>query len=158
MRLKIEKLNQILLPAALAAAIAVLVHAGATTVVRNAAELVPKVGDIVSFDPARAASVDVNARLPVTRADQASCVLDVAAIRQGGGSLVVEARHSDQPRTYRVHWSGTRTSQGADDCGAAADLVVRSNDLDVLALAAGGYGVEHRSLMQMVPWAGASRR
>ena len=57
-----------------------------------------------------------------------------------GGSVVVEQR-SDNKRLYRVHWAGGRTSDGPDDCGATADLMVRRVDLQLLINAAGSGGL-----------------
>jgi hypothetical protein len=62
----------------------------------------------------------------------------------GGGSLVVEQR-LEKPRVYHVHWAGTHTSEGADDCGSKADLTISGSDLQLLTNAVGGAGVEHRS-------------
>jgi hypothetical protein len=44
-----------------------------------------------------------------------------------------------------VHWAGTHTSEGADDCGSKADLTISGSDLQLLTNAVGGAGVEHRS-------------
>jgi hypothetical protein len=75
---------------------------------------------------------------------QPSCVLDLAMIQKAGGSLVVEQRGSTGPdRSYRLHWAGPRTSVDREDCGTEADLVLSQMDLNALASAAGGFGVNH---------------
>ena len=74
---------------------------------------------------------------PITRA----CVLGPANMANGGGSLVVEARQMSSPPIYRVHWAGSHTSDGRNDCGTAADLIISRADLQKLANTAGGFGV-----------------
>jgi hypothetical protein len=115
----------------------------------------PQVGAIVVFKPGAermdlwhvSASVgdDISPDLmggAVTRA----CTLSPSAMAEGGGSLVVEARHMSSPPIYRVHWAGLRTSVGGADCGKAADLVLSRTDLQKLANTAGGFGVGPRML------------
>lgn len=70
------------------------------------------------------------------------CVFDPNEMASGGGSLIVEAREEASPPRFRVHWSGRRTAQGQDDCGATADLTLDRYDLQRLANAAGGFGVK----------------
>jgi len=129
------------------AAMLLAVVSGMAGIVQQAAELGPKVGDLVAFDPAHRAPFDSTARLTADRPHQAACVLDVATIQKSGGSLVVERRGSEPDRLYRAHWSGLRTSQDADDCGSQADLVLSRSDIDTLATAAGGFGVDHSSVL-----------
>ena len=58
-----------------------------------------------------------------------------------GGSVVIEAREPRASFGYRVHWAGVRSSNDGADCGASADLLMNMEDIEVLAMAAGGYGV-----------------
>lgn len=73
-----------------------------------------------------------------------SCTMDPAVIAREGGSLVVEAR-DDQASApqYRVQWAGPHSAKGAGDCAGSADIAVSRIDLQKLANAAGGFGVEH---------------
>ncbi|MBN8908261.1 MAG: hypothetical protein J0H99_16860, partial [Rhodospirillales bacterium] len=72
---------------------------------------------------------------------QAACTLDVAAMRESGGSLIVEQRGGGKNPLFRVHWSGLRTAADSRNCGASADLLLRGNDLQILATAVGGFGL-----------------
>src|SRR6185312_10349716 len=98
-------------------------------------------GDIVAFDPLRRVSIDSTAQLVANaaQAPSAGCVLDVRAMYAGGGSVVVEAKQpGDRPR-FRVHWAGQRTSDSRD-CGDSAELLLDQDDIEALAMAAGGFG------------------
>lgn len=134
-----------LLPAALLAVVVALVGlAGAVRIARTAVELGPAVGDIVQFDPRSYLPVDVHTQVAATRADTTACMLDLETIHGNGGSLIVEQRYiGDGGPSFRVHWAGERTSQGGTDCGRAADLMLDDANLDLLAMAAGGWGVAH---------------
>jgi hypothetical protein len=123
------------------------VVSGMVGIVHQVAEFGPRVGDLVTFDPAQRAAFDSTARLTANRLQQVACVLDVATLQKSGGSLVLERRGSEPDRLYRAHWSGLRTSQDADDCGSQADLMLSRNDIDTLATAAGGFGVDHTSVL-----------
>ena len=126
------------------AAIALAGMVGTIGLLREVGELGPKVGDIVSFDPVRNLSRDMKALIAATPADErteATCVLDARAIHATGGSLVIEAKELGKPRGYRVHWAGPRTSDGGKDCGMSAELLLGQDDIEILAMAAGGYGV-----------------
>jgi hypothetical protein len=128
---------------------------GTIGLLRQAGELGPKVGDIVSFDPLEALSRDMKARVPAMPADRqhaVACVLDVRAIHAVGGSVVVEASNPEAPAGYRVHWAGTRSSDDSADCGASADLLLNRDDVEVLAMAAGGYGVSAKRLAANALW------
>ena len=108
--------------------------------VRLAQALEPGVGDIAEFVPGRAAQdlLPVN----VTAQDGShSCVLESDVIARSGGSLVVVARQPVEGAPYVIHWAGPRTSTGASDCGASADLVISKHDLLSLAGMAGGFGI-----------------
>jgi hypothetical protein len=114
-------------------------------IVRQAAELGPNVGDLVAFDPAHPAPFESHVRLTANRPQQAACMLDLATMQQSGGSLVLEGRGNEPDRLYHAHWSGLRTSADAQDCGGEADLLLSRTDIDTLATAAGGFGVDHGS-------------
>jgi len=131
----------------LLAAMLLAVVSGMAGIVHQVAELGPRVGDLVAFDPASPAPFTSDARLTAHRLRQAACVLDVATLQKSGGSLVLERRGSGPDRLYHAHWSGSRTSPDADNCGSQADLVLSRNDIDTLATAAGGFGVEHTSVL-----------
>jgi hypothetical protein len=128
------------------AAIALAGMVGTIGLIHAVGELGPKVGDIVAFDPLDSISRDMHARLTAMSAGDrtgAACVLDVRTMHANGGSLIIEAR---EPRTgtsfgYRVHWAGAHSSDEGSDCGSSADLLVNLEDVEVLAMAAGGYGV-----------------
>jgi hypothetical protein len=108
-------------------------------------DLAPKTGDILVFKPTMRVPADweftaviASDQLPV------SCNLKPGIMASGGGSLVVEQRFAGS-RLYRVHWAGQRTTDGAYDCGSAADLLVSRIDLQLLRNAVGGAGVEQRA-------------
>jgi hypothetical protein len=125
-------------------AIALTAMVGTISLIHQVGELGPKVGDILSFDPLDRMSSDLNTRVPAMTADDkpgVACALDVRAIHANGGSIVIEARTPRLDFAYRVHWSGPRTSNDGTNCGASADLLVNLSDIEVLAMAAGGYGV-----------------
>ena len=118
--------------------------AGTVGLINQVSELGPKVGDIISFDPLDRIASDVRAHLPAIPADDrpgVACVLDVRAMHASGGSLMIEAREPRTSFAYRVHWAGPRSSNGGTDCGSSADLLVSIEDVELLAMAAGGYGV-----------------
>jgi len=137
-----------LLPAALLAVVVTLVGlAGAVKIARTAVAFGPAVGDIVQFDPQASLPVDLRTQISATRVDATGCVLEIAAIHRYGGSLVVEQRYpGDGDPLYRVHWAGQRSAGGAGDCGRDADLMLDNSNLDLLAMAAGGWGVGHKNL------------
>jgi hypothetical protein len=136
----------------MASAAAVLSLVGVVDLARYVAELGPQVGDLISFTADRNAGDRVDSRLEFSRVDSSSCLLDIAMIRREGGSIVIEERQPGPPRVYRVHWSGTRGNPEDGACGVSADLLLKSADLDQLAVAAGGYGVDHRSLTPSSVW------
>ena len=125
-------------------AVALAGMAGTVGLIRQVGEFGPKVGDIVTFDPLRQIARDVKVRLPAMSADGqpgVACVLDARSMHAYGGSVVIEAREPRRNFPYRVHWSGQRSSNDGADCGASADLLLNLEDVQVLALAAGGFGV-----------------
>jgi hypothetical protein len=121
--------------ACMVATIGLLQHVG---------ELGPKVGDIVSFEPQESFPRDMRARVdatPVSARTGGTCVLDVRTMHANGGSLVIESRQPGATPGFRVHWAGGRSSDGGTNCGVSADLLLGQDDIEVLAMAAGGFGV-----------------
>jgi hypothetical protein len=101
--------------------------------------LMPKTGDIISFDPVNGALKGIVTTIRAVPADIVSpppCMLDPRVMQSAGGSLVVESTEPRPGRSYRVHWAGIRTSNGGNDCGASADLLLTRTDVIALALAA----------------------
>jgi hypothetical protein len=126
------------------AAIGLAGMAGTIGLIHQVGEFGPKVGDIVSFEPLDPISRDMHARLTAMPADDkpgVACALDVQAMHAGGGSLVIESHDPATSFGYRVHWAGAHSSNDGADCGASVDLKVNLDDLETLAMAAGGYGV-----------------
>ena len=76
----------------------------------------------------------------------AACVLAPSIMSQAGGSLVVEARENHNSPTYWLHWAGAQTSDGAEDCGSQANLIISRFDLQKLANAAGGFGIRKKMM------------
>jgi hypothetical protein len=125
------------------AAIGLAGMVGTIGLIRSVGELGPKVGDIVSFDPGDAMSRDMRTRIsaiPANNLPGVACVLDVQAMHAGGGSVIVEARQSLNGYGLRVHWAGAHSAPDGTGCGTSADLLLNSEDLETLAMAAGGYG------------------
>ena len=60
-----------------------------------------------------------------------------------GGSLIIEAKVTSRPPLFQVHWSGSRTDLGDQDCGGSADLILQLVQLRALATVAGGFGTTH---------------
>ena len=106
----------------------------------------PHVGDIVAFVPSAEAQSDETTRLVVHRQNRSECVLDLHVLRRSGGSMIVETESAAEQGGFAVHWAGARTSDDARNCGGNVDLAVDHRDLDILALAAGGYGVGRKRL------------
>lgn len=115
----------------------------------------PQLGAIVVFKPGAermdlwhvtaSATGDI-APEPTGSASIRACTLAPSTMAEGGGSLVVEARRMSSPPIYRVHWAGLRTSDGSDNCGNAADLILSRTDLQKLANTAGGFGVGPKTI------------
>jgi hypothetical protein len=122
--------------------IGVLCGVGLLQLARQVSIPGPIVGDIISFTPDPLAAAEPAPRLAAYRPHEGgTCTLDLQAIRQSGGSLIVELRQQASDPVYRVHWSGLRTADDQSNCGADADLMLRGSDLEVLAQGAGGFGV-----------------
>jgi hypothetical protein len=117
---------------------------GTISLIRAVGEIGPKVGDIVAFDPTDPISADMKARVTATPTDGrpgVDCVLDVRAMHEGGGSLIIESRQPMTNHGMRVHWAGAHSANDSTNCGSAADLLLNQDDIEMLAMAAGGFGV-----------------
>ncbi len=111
---------------------------------RLANELEPQIGDIISFPAAKMLS-NSTTMITADQADASSrrrCVLDVHMMQKFGGSLMIEGAQFEPSRRFRVHWAGARTSDGRDDCGSSADLLLNSIQVAALVFAAGGTGAK----------------
>jgi hypothetical protein len=106
----------------------------------------PHIGDIVAFAPSVEAPSDETTRLVVHRQNRSECVLDLNVLRRSGGSMIIETESAALPGGFAAHWAGVRTSEDASNCGGDADLTIDHRVLDILALAAGGYGVGRKRL------------
>jgi hypothetical protein len=103
-------------------------------------DLGPRIGDIITFNPAKQISPDLQERITVTPGGGLTavpCVLDPRTMLASGGSLVIEAVQPKPDRRYRVDWAGAHTSDDRTDCGAAAEFLLSQPDLVALLLAAG---------------------
>jgi hypothetical protein len=159
MRAHDDKSTGLISATLLAAVVALVGLAGAVKIARTAAEFGPAVGDIVQFDPQGYLPIDVHTQIAATRADASTCTLDLEAIHRTGGSMVVEQRYlGDGNPQYRVHWAGQRSANGAENCGRNADLMLDDTNLDLLAMAAGGWGVGHKNAATSDLWAGDGDR
>jgi len=99
----------------------------------------PKVGDIITFDPAKKASPDSDPRITVTAAGSPStawCILDASTMRKSDGSLIIEATRPGPIFIYRVHWAGGPTSDAQTSCGASVNLLLSEVQITSLKLAA----------------------
>jgi hypothetical protein len=104
----------------------------------------PKVGDILVFRQGSRMPADWEFTVATASAPSTACNLRPTVMASEGGSLVVEER-VQAPRAFHVHWAGGRTSDSGPDCGGDAQLVVTGADLQLLANAVGGAGVEHKA-------------
>jgi hypothetical protein len=122
---------------------ALLMIGVAAVQIARSVEVGPHVGDIVSFRPGAQLGYAQETEIAVQQPEHAggTCILRPAVVALRGGSLVVEAKEPSRPPSYRVHWAGVRTSNGATDCGANAELTLSMPDLLGLAEGAGGFGV-----------------
>ncbi len=157
MRADHGKTSSGLLTAALLAVVASLTGvAGAVRLAQTAVSLAPGVGDMISFDPKAVMSDDMQSATVLARKGEADCMLDLDTLHKTGGSLVIEARLPGNPARYRVHWAGTQSSPGRYDCGASSELTLDYENLDILAMAAGGWGPTHQPMIHMSfpAWAG----
>ncbi len=118
------------------------------------ANIRPHIGDIVSFTAAGNQPVEDGTRLIVHRPHQLGCVLDLGILRRSGGSFVVESQAAETLGNFRVHWAGERTSADTANCGPSTDLILDGQELDILALSAGGYGAGTKRLPMLVDRSG----
>jgi hypothetical protein len=102
----------------------------------------PRTGDLLIFTPAKHSWLEVEPVEVATigKASPRSCILDPQVMKQFGGSLLVESTQLHPRLSFRVHWSGSHTSDQATDCGSAVDLRLDDHDLDAMSLSAGGSG------------------
>jgi hypothetical protein len=149
-----------LLPGALLAVLVALVGlAGAVKIARSAMSLGPTVGDILQFDPQGFLPLDLRTRVAAERTDASGCMLDVEAIHRAGGSLVVEQRYPGNGNLrYRVHLAGRGNVGSSSECGREADLTLDDTNLELLAMAAGGWGVAHKHVSPSQLWSDAGVR
>ena len=138
--------------AVLAVVVALVGLGGAIRLAQTAADFGPQVGDILSFDPGHKLTYDDPPRITVERAGLPACELDIRTMHRLGGSLVIEARSPMPNRIYTLQWAGRHSSTGPADCGASAELRLSQDNLDVLALAVGGYGVSQDQLAANGLW------
>ena len=130
------------------AMMAVMAVSAAMAAVRQANDPMAHIGDIIAFNrqvdilPPR----NVTARLATPAGG--TCTLDLQKLANGGGSLVVEALADAEQMIYRLHWAGPAAS---GNCGSVADLLIGADDMDNLAAAAGGFGVDHKTLALGTP-------
>jgi hypothetical protein len=110
------------------------------TTLRLVDHLGPRIGDIITFNPARQISPDLQERITVRPGDDLTavpCILDPRTMMASGGSLVIKAVQLKPDPKYRVDWAGMRTSDGLTDCGVEAEFLLSQPDLVALLLAAG---------------------
>ena len=155
-----DKSHGLITAALLAVVVALAGLAGAVKIAQSAVNFGPAVGDIITFDPGTSLPRDLHTQITVARTGQDECVLDLEAMHRNGGSLIVEQRNPAAASHYWVHWAGRRSSDGPQDCGTTADLALDDSNLDLLAMAAGGWGATHKHLAANSLWShgGSSKR
>jgi hypothetical protein len=114
------------------------------------AHIRPHIGDIVTFAASADQGTEDATRLIVHRPGQFGCILDLSVLRHSGGSFVIESQFTEATGSYRVHWAGPHTSADTANCGGDTDLILDGQELDILALSAGGYGAGSRHLPVIV--------
>ena len=132
--------------------------AGAVKLAQTAVNWAPGVGDMISFDPGAVMPDDLQPQTVLARNGERECMLDLNTLHKTGGSLVIETRVPGNPLRYQVHWAGRQSSRDQYDCGTSAELTLDSANLDMLAMAAGGWGPMHQALIHVSfpAWAGRS--
>jgi hypothetical protein len=152
--------SESLMVVAIGLALLVTLVAGVGVLTHNAA-LGPQVGAIVSFKPGQPVASVLRApveaqvvHLADPTGSAGSCRLDPKVMAAGGGSLIVEGRRSGPNGDALVHWAGARTALSGD-CGRSAELALNADKLTVLAAAAGGFGVNQKTLAMAPPIGGA---
>lgn len=138
--------------AVLAVVVALVALGSVIRLAQNAANLGPRVGDILDFAPGHKMTYDNPPQITAQRAGLPSCVLDISTMHRLGGSLVIEARSPLPNRIYTLQWAGRHTSIGPADCGGSAELRLTQDNLDALALAVGGFGISHQQLAENGLW------
>ena len=121
---------------------AILASSVAVVSAARTLDLAPGVGDILVFKKGGRMPTDWD--FTATNADAIACSLRPDVMTKYGGSLVVE-RRLDDASAYHVHWAGGPTAEGVTNCGSSADLLVGRTELQLLANAVGGPGVEHHA-------------
>jgi hypothetical protein len=124
--------------------------AGAVKLVRIAVNLAPGVGDIISFDAKSATPADTESQTVLAHDASGECMLDLGTLHRTGGSLIIETRVPGNPASYTVHWAGKQSSAGQHNCGTSAELTLNDSSLDMLAMAAGGWGPIHQPLIPLL--------
>jgi hypothetical protein len=130
-------------------ALALACMVGTIGLLHQVAEFGPKVGDIITFDPLDSMSRDMKAQItavPTNARQGGTCILDVRSMHAAGGSVIIEARLPQTQPGFRVHWAGASSSDGGGGCGSSADLLLDRQDIEILAMAAGGFGASARKL------------
>ena len=128
--------------AVLACLIALLLAASVAMVsAARTLDIAPKVGDILVYRQGDKLPLDWEFTVDIS--PTRTCVMSPSVMASQGGSLVVEER-LDNANTYRAHWAGGPTSNGATDCGSSVDLVMHRVEMQLLSNAVGGPGVDHR--------------
>jgi hypothetical protein len=111
---------------------------------RLADNLGPQIGDIIAFPVANTPSTSTTVLMVdrVRASSRRPCTLDVPVMQRFGGSLMIEAMQFKPDLRFQVHWAGSRTSDGQQDCGGSADLLLNHYQITTLVFAAGGTGVK----------------
>lgn len=134
------------------AAVAILLTGGLSTLMALELDsLRPSVGDVVVYHPNSqdpdAWQIEVPATDVVSQSvANGTCVMDPNVMAVDGGSLVVEAVQGKSAPLYRVHWAGQHTAKAPNDCGQSAEMTLNRVDLQKLANAAGGFGINNSGL------------
>jgi hypothetical protein len=150
MRADHGKTSSGLLTAALVAVVVSLTGvAGVVKLAQTAVNLGPIVGDVITFDKKAVMPDDMQSQTVLARDAGGECMLDLDTLHNTGGSLIIEARVPGNPASYQVHWAGQQTSPGQYNCGSSAELTLDNSNLDMLAMAAGGWGPVHQPLVHL---------
>jgi hypothetical protein len=123
--------------------------AGAVKIAETAVNLGPGVGDIISFDTMAKMPGDLDSQVVAAQSGGRECMLDLGTLHRDGGSLIVEARVPGNQPAYQVHWAGKQSSASQYNCGSSAELTVDATNLNLLAMAAGGWGPTHYPLISL---------
>ena len=121
-----------------------LVSSVAVASAMMALDISPNVGDILVFRPNARLATDWSFDVARSAEPTSRCIMKPDVMAAGGGSVVIEERLNG-PHSYRVHWAGTRSSDGSFDCGRSADLIVSGPDMQLLSNSVGGPGLNHWS-------------